>query len=609
MIPDQDASGAVRGALVVLVDIEEDHRLHESLLARTRELQIIMDNVGVPMSYIGTDKRFRFANEPGLDWLPEVTLENVVGKRLDEVYPPPVIEGIRAHLDRALAGERVVYERQGTGREGKLRWARVTLIPDKVGGEMHGVFSVVIDIDDDKRLREALERQERQLRFYAENIPEAIAFVGPDFRYEFVNKTFERIRGVPAAGIIGRTVHEVLGGQAAAEYFEPFVERLKRGEACVYERLVGPEGGEKRWYQARLEPHMGPDGGFAGYYIVATDIHDVKLAHERIAEQEAKLRLIADNIPASIAHLDAQRRYLFVNRAFAEARGKPFGEIVGHTAAEVMGEATAAALEPLARRVIEQGETVTYERELTLPTGERRWILGRSVPDRGPDGKVRGMFVVSHDVQALKDAQDQLRAREEELRFFAENIPEAIVYIDLEQGCTFVNNVFLASRGITREFALGKFPKDVYPPELVQALQPHLDRVEAGEPVIYERRLRLPGTSEERWVRVKMTPRKDAGGRVLGYYVVSNDIHDLMTAQSALQEKERELRQVIDSVPTPMVYVDANDRYRYVNDAFLGYVGRRRRRGHRPHGAGGAGRRAPRGASSRSCGASPRARR
>ena len=72
------------------------------------------------------------------------------------------------------------------------------------------------------------------------------------------------------------------------------------------------------------------------------------------------------------------------------------------------------------------------------------------------------MYVVGHDVQELKSAQEQLRAREEELRFFAENIPEAIVYIDLERGCTFVNNVFLATRGFTREFLLGKFPKDVY---------------------------------------------------------------------------------------------------------------------------------------------------
>ena len=573
MIPDKDETGTVRGALVVLVDIEEDHRLQESLLARTRELQLVTETVGVPMAYIGADRRMRFANTPGLDWPRGVTVESAVGRRLEDLYPPEVLEVVRAPLERAFAGEKVVYERQGAAPDGTQRWVRVNLIPDKVDGETRGVFSVVIDIDDDRRLREALERQERQLRFYAENIPEAIAFVGPDYRYQFVNKIFERIRGRAATEIVGRTVGEILGEAAAAQFHAPFVARLERGEPCAYERLVGPDGEDKRWFQVRLEPHLGEDGAFAGYYIVGTDIHELKTAQERLAEQEAKLRLFTDNIPVAVAYLDTQRRYVFVNRAFCEGRGVARDAVIGRTAAEVLGAKTADELEPMARRVL-AGETATYERELVLPSGERRWILGRSVPDLGPDGAVRGMYVVGNDVQDLKMAQAELRAREEELRFFAENIPEAIVYIDLERGCTFVNNIFLASRGFTREYTLGKYPKDVYPAELVQSLQPYLDRTIAGESVHYERRLRVPGTNDERWVRVKLSPRKDEAGRVLGYYVVSTDIHELKAAQASIEEKERELRQVIDSIPTPMVYVDAQRRYRYVNDAFLAYAGR-----------------------------------
>src|SRR5205814_5086333 len=76
-----------------------------------------------------------------------------------------------------------------------------------------------------------------------------------------------------------------------------------------------------------------------------------------------------------------------------------------------------------------------------------------------------------------------------------------------------------------------------------------------------------------RWVRVRLTPRRDGEGVVRGYYVVSTDIHDIKVAQGQIEEKERQLRQVIDSIPTPMVYVDAQMRYRYVNDAFLEYIG------------------------------------
>jgi PAS domain S-box-containing protein len=99
------------------------------------------------------------------------------------------------------------------------------------------------------------------------------------------------------------------------------------------------------------------------------------------------------------------------------------------------------------------------------------------------------------------------------------------VYVDLERGCTFVNNVFLATRGFTREFALGKFPPDVYPAEVMVELQPHLDRAVAGEESTYERLLRLP-SGDERWVRVRITPRRDDDRKVVGYYVVSTDINE-----------------------------------------------------------------------------------
>ena len=450
IIPDRDAEGAVRGVLVVVMDIEEDHRLKQSLIESRRWLQLVSDNVGVPMAYIDADLRFRFANTPGLDWMPDIDTGSAVGRRIEDIYEPEVLEEVMPFILRALRGEKVVYERRGRGRGAgtKLRWIRVTLIPDwGPDGSVAGLYSIVIDIDDDRRLREALERQERELRFYAENIPEAVAFVGPDFRYQWVNKGFEQTRGESAEAVIGRTVAEVLG-ESAKDYFEPFVERLERGEACSYERLAGPPGSPRRWFRVRLAPVLDEGGRFAGYYIVGTDIHE------------------------------------------------------------------------------------------------------------------------------LKGAQEMLRAREEELRFFAENIPEAIVFVDLERGCTFVNNIFLATRGFEREWALGKFPEDVYPAELMESLAPQLERVKRGEAAAYERRIRIAGTGEERWVRVKLTPRKDEAGRVLGYYVVSNDVHDLKVAQASLEEKEREMRHVIDSVPTPMVYVDAQLRYRYANAGFLTYVGR-----------------------------------
>lgn len=571
-----EEDGFVIGVLVVLVDIQALKDAEAALADRERQLSLIIDSVGFPITYVDRDRVIRFANRPSANWSGR-TPETMIGQPIKAIATPEVQAAALPLIDRALAGEAVTYEREALWPGRATRRIRGHMIPDRDAEEnVLGVLIVLIDIEEDYQLRRDLERQESQLRHFAENIPGPIAVVDREFRYVFVNKVFQRIRGQPLEEIVGRPVAEVLGPEAAAEFFTPFVERLKRGETCSYERPIGPPDGEARWHLVRLAPIMVPlDDGtlrFNGYYIVGSDIHDIKLAQERMLAQEAQLRLYTDNIPDSVAYLDRERRILFANRHFAAQRGTTPDTIIGRTTAEVMGPEVAAWIAERTQRVFDRGEVVTYEREIEVADGQKRWIHVKAVPHFDEAGEVRGMYVVSHDISEVRQVHEQLAAREEELRFFAENIPEAIAYIDLERGCTFVNNLFLASRGLTREFALGKFPHEIYSAEVMEELRPYLARVMLGEECSYERFLRLP-SGMERWVQVRLTPRRDASGAVRGFYAVSTDIHDIRTARAAIEDKERQLRQVIDSIPTPMCYVDADSRYSYVNDAFLDYIG------------------------------------
>jgi diguanylate cyclase (GGDEF)-like protein/PAS domain S-box-containing protein len=574
MAPDRDAAGEVRGILIVLIDIEEDWRLRQALDDQRKRLQLVVDNIGVPMNYYDRDLKLVFANQPGLDWrLP--TLGEAIGRHVTDIYDEETLAVIRPEIAAAMKGEKRIYERQARLQSGERRWVRIHIIPD-IGsdGAVRGLYTLLLDVDQDHRMREALERQEAQLRHFAENIPGPIAVVDAGFRFLFANKVYQRLRGKALDRIVGRTVADVLGPETTAVGLTPFVEALKRGEPCSYERLEGPPGEEPRWHLVRLAPIMDGEGGFNGYYVVASDIHDMKLAEERSRRQQEQLRLFMDNIPDAVVYLDTNRRIVFANRQFATLRGFTSENIIGRTTSEVMGPEIAGWIAERTQKVLDRGEVATYERLTDVPGGAR-WFHTKVVPHFSEDGRrVVGMYVVGHDIHEVKEAQAQLAAREEELRFFAENIPEAICYVDIERGCTFVNNVFLATRGITREQALGKFPSDVYSREVVDGLAPHLTRVMLGQEITYERRVHVPEAGD-RWVRVRLTPRRDAQGVVRGYYVVSTDIHEIKTAQAEVEDKERQLRQVIDSIPTPMCYVDAEMRYRYVNNAFLDYIGLR----------------------------------
>src|SRR5688572_10667740 len=212
-------------------------------------------------------------------------------------------------------------------------------------------------------------------------------------------------------------------------------------------------------------------------------------------------------MPVAVACPDRDRRIRLAHGHFAAQRGMTPEQVIGKTTVEIMGPEIATWIPERTQKVFDRGETATYERTASLPGLGQRHLHVKAVPDIDEAGKPRGMYVVAHDITDVKEAEAQLAEREKDLRFFAENIPEAIVYVDLELGCTFVNNVFLKTRGFTREFALGKFPPEVYPAAVMETLQPHIDRAIAGEESAYERLLPV-GPNKGRWIRVRISPRR-----------------------------------------------------------------------------------------------------
>jgi PAS domain S-box-containing protein len=56
---------------------------------------------------------------------------------------------------------------------------------------------------------------------------------------------------------------------------------------------------------------------------------------------------------------------------------------------------------------------------------------------------------------------------------------------------------------------------------------------------------------------------------VRGVYCTEYDIHDLKLTEEALAAREEQLRLFTDNIPEPVVYLDADRRYAFVNESFL----------------------------------------
>ena len=425
---DVASAGHVRGVYVAITDIEQDQQLKQIIIDRERQLQLIADNIGLPISYIAADQRVRFYNKTGEQWL-GLREGDVVGKTMEEAFGLDVVADVQPHIDAAMSGHLTTYERLANFPKKGVRWVRGQLVPDRrEDGTVAGIYTVLTDIHDDVMMRESLQKQERQLRLFTDNIPESIVYVDTDRRYKFVNNAFLAQRGKARHEVIGKTSAEVLGREAA-DLAAPFVKKALSGEAVVYERLVATVGAGLRWHRINTVPDIAPNGRVQGLYIVGTDIHEIRSAHVELETSEAELRSAMDSLPYPMAYFDRGFCYRLVNRSLELLHGKSRTELVGKHLSQIFGQKRFEDAKPALDRAF-KGETVAVERVIVSDDGIERWMTLRYTPRLDAVGKVIGIYLAATDIDALKRTELDLRRANWMLTSHFENSPLAVIEWD-----------------------------------------------------------------------------------------------------------------------------------------------------------------------------------
>ena len=529
-----------------------------------------LNALGTPIAYIDRNQRYRFANKALLDWLGKRS-EEVLNREIIEVMGRESYQIYRAYVEAALGGERTGYEWQLALPGRAAIWIRVDYYPDRnQQGHIRGFLATYSDVDQLKRLEVEAGQREHRLRLVTDSVGLPILHFDRQLRLRFANKPFADWIGVPADDLIGHALSDFLPSDALTE-MQGYIERAFAGATVAYERRERRASGELRWVRVTLFPDRELGGRVGGAFAVWNDIEDDVRVRDALKSQQQQLRLFADNIPGPIAYLDKSLHYTFVNQAFANWVCKPQDEIYGKTPFEVMASDVAAFLRPVLKRA-QAGEHVEYERVGQNANGQRRWMHGRMAPDLDSTGKVRGLYCTEYDIHDLKQTEQELAAREKQLRLFTDNIPEPVVYLDAERRYVFVNEAFLDLYGLPREDVIGKKPEEVLGVEGSQALTPDRDRAMKSEALTYERAV-IDVVGRTRWIRARCVPDLNFDGSVRGEYVVGHDITDLKLAQDALAARESQLRAIMDGVPAPVAYIDHDERCHYVNRTFLQYFG------------------------------------
>jgi PAS domain S-box-containing protein len=234
----------------------------------------------------------------------------------------------------------------------------------------------------------------------------------------------ERARHTPLIFMSGpsRDRTQVLQGysQGAADYLlKPFEPEILRAKVSVFVDLYLAREEVKR--QAAL--------------LLEKEAHQARTREDQ-RTSERQLRLIADTLPVLITLIGKDERYRFVNKAYTDWLGQPHESLVGRTMEEVIGQSAYEAVRAMIQTVL-AGETVTFERSLTYPTGITRDLRASWVPYRTDTGEIDGFVAHVMDISGLKQAERERRKAEDALHLLVE--VSAVLSTSLEYATTIAN--------------------------------------------------------------------------------------------------------------------------------------------------------------------------
>jgi diguanylate cyclase (GGDEF)-like protein/PAS domain S-box-containing protein len=131
---------------------------------------------------------------------------------------------------------------------------------------------------------------------------------------------------------------------------------------------------------------------------------------QQLIESEGHLRSVISNVPAMIAYVDAQQRYVYVNDQYRHRFAPERADLAGCTVREILGDERYRLAAPLITQVL-QGEPQGYDWQ-PFPGV---WQAINYLPKRDAHDKVTGYYVLGSDITERKHAEERIQTLNTEL--------------------------------------------------------------------------------------------------------------------------------------------------------------------------------------------------
>jgi PAS domain S-box-containing protein len=465
----------------------------------------------------------------------------------------------------------VVQELEFKTSENKYFWGSQAITEISVGNHNYWLVRIT-DIAERVKDKKTIEENRKILRQVIDMLPHQIFLKDSEGRYLLVNKALADLYNTGIDQIVGKTDADFLEKSHADRISADDLEVIEKGlEKYIPEEYIKDSHQNIKILQVTKIPFYLEGQKKPGLLGIGIDITE-RVADKNILEENQKmLRQIIDLLPHQIYLKDSHSRFLLVNQAVADLRGRTMDEIIDKTDFDLFPEEEAKEFRKIEEEVISTGKTKFIQDEYsTNRDGSVRVMNTIKFPFYLTNKKEMGILGINIDITEAKMAEKAIRESELKYKMLLEQASDGIYLSDENGKILEANPKACEMFGYSMQEFLSLNIKNLGAPQSGNdiQIQMHLPDLKDHQSIILERKfIKKDGTP----FTVEVSAKLLEDGR---HQAIIRDITERKYMENILKDNERKFRALIENSSDVILILGENFKINYVSPSshrILGY--------------------------------------
>jgi PAS domain S-box-containing protein len=254
-------------------------------------IQALLDALPVLVGYWDGDLINQLANDAHIEFF-GISPEEMRGTHVRDLLGPELYEKNLPYMERTLAGEKQLFDRDIPIPSGEIRCTQTVYVPDRRDGKVRGLFVLVTDVTERRRIEEEVTHSRARLAD-----AERVARLG-SWEWDIPSNRLSCSDGLLAIYGIGREVFDGRYDPSNTRYVHPedralvaseMEQAIATGTAVDFEyRIIRPDGRVRRLH-SRAELIADPAGNALRLTGTAQDVTELHAAAEVLHQTASDL--------------------------------------------------------------------------------------------------------------------------------------------------------------------------------------------------------------------------------------------------------------------------------------------------------------------------------